>query len=206
MNRETTRTDLALTVALAGALWFFAFAVPWGNFWVKIALSAAVLGALGLALGREAMSWEFRPVDVLWGFGSAAALYGIFWAGNAVSGLLFDFADRQVGGIYALGEGTDRWVVCLLLLLVTGPAEEIYWRGFLQEGLARRLSNLAGWVIATTLYALVHLPAWNFMLISAAAVAGAFWGLLYWRLRRIWPLIISHSAWSVAVFALLPIR
>jgi hypothetical protein len=206
MSRKLSWTQLAGTVIAAGLLWFFTFHVAWGNVWVKIALSSALLCGAAFVLGRDRMDWEFRPTDIPLALGAAAVLYLVFYLGDAVSALLFDFAPDQVGGIYARGEGTQRWVICLLLLCVTSPAEEIYWRGFLQEDLGRKLGPPAGWAVATSLYALVHLPAWNFMLIGAAAVAGAFWGLLYWKVRRVWPLIICHAAWSVTIFALVPIR
>ncbi|MBU2468200.1 MAG: CPBP family intramembrane metalloprotease, partial [Proteobacteria bacterium] len=64
---------------------------------------------------------------------------------------------------------------------------------------------LKGWLAATGIYTLVHLPSLNFMLMGAAAVAGAFWGLLYWRMGRIPPVIISHALWTTAAFVLLPI-
>ena len=44
------------------------------------------------------------------------------------------------------------------------------------------------------------------MLILAALVAGGFWGLLYLRIGRIAPLIVSHVLWDLAVFLLLPFR
>jgi membrane protease YdiL (CAAX protease family) len=43
------------------------------------------------------------------------------------------------------------------------------------------------------------------MLIGAAAVAGAFWGLLYMKLRRLDTLIICHSLWSACIFAVVPL-
>ncbi|MBW1988905.1 MAG: CPBP family intramembrane metalloprotease [Deltaproteobacteria bacterium] len=108
-------------------------------------------------------------------------------------------------GVYAKGEGTPAWVICLLLFFVTGPAEEIFWRGFLQDRLAHFFGGWQGWLMASALYAAVHLSAWNFMLIAAAGVAGLFWGFMYWRFRRVPALIVSHSVWSTVIFAVLPI-
>ena len=63
-----------------------------------------------------------------------------------------------------------------------------------------------GFVVTTLIYALVHAGSLNFMLIMAALVAGAAWGLLY----RLFPknfaaIIISHALWDVAVFIWFPI-
>jgi hypothetical protein len=87
-----------------------------------------------------------------------------------------------------------------MLLLVTGPSEEIFWRGFLQRNLMVRYGNLRGWLLATIIYAGVHVWSFNIMLIGAAAVAGAFWGLLYLRWKNLAPVIISHAVWSAFFF------
>lgn len=206
MKAAPSGRALAATVAAAAVLWFFSFYVSWGNFWVKIAFSASCLAGLAAYFGGRPRDWfAFTKKDVLWGLGSAAALYFIFFMGNAIARLVFSFADSQVGGIYAKGEGTAAGFIVLLLLFVTGPAEEIYWRGFLQKNLMERLGPWKGFALTTALYALVHLPAMNFMLIGAAGVAGLFWGFMYLKLGRVPALIISHCVWSAVIFAVFPI-
>ncbi len=192
------------TVALAFCLWAATFALPWGVFWTKITLSAACLAVLSLRLNPR--RWpRFALRDVWLGLISAACLYAIFWAGKHISMALFPFAGSQIGGIYAKGEGTPGWIIFVLLFCVTGPCEEIYWRGFLQEGLMRRHGRGRGWLMATGIYAAVHLSSLNIMLVGAAAVAGAFWGAMYWRLGKLAPVIVSHSVWSGVIFTLFPV-
>ncbi len=197
---------LLATVAFAAVLWFAAFFLPWGSFWIKIALSAASLAALARYFRRgrqEKLRFDGRAILI--GLGSAAALYGIFWAGKAVSTHLFPFAEHQIGSIYDKGTGASPWMISLLLFFVTGPSEELYWRGFLQRELADRLGAWQGWLLTTAVYAGVHIWSFNFMLIGAAAVAGAFWGALYWRLGTLTPVIVSHAVWSTFIFAVLPV-
>lgn len=194
------------TVALAAVLWFFTFAVPLSSFWIKIALAAAILSTLTLVLQPAPASVPGpRLRDAVYGVLSAAALWLIFWMGKGVSTWIFAFAGDQIGAIYGKGTGVPAPVVFVLLLTVTGPAEEIYWRGFLQKRLMARYGNARGWALATAAYALVHVCSLNFMLVGAAAVAGAFWGLCYWRWGRLWPVVISHSLWSAFIFAVVPI-
>ena len=102
--------------------------------------------------------------------------------------------------------GTNKGLIFLLLLFVTGPGEEIFWRGFLQDRFMRRWGNFPGFLITTSIYAGVHLFSWNLMLIMAAFVAGAFWGLLYLWKRDLLIQIISHSFWSAVIFSVAPIR
>lgn len=194
-------------VLLAAALWAVTFALQWTSFWIKISLSASLLAGLSLILQpirREEFRLDLRAVLI--GLASAALLYFIFWSGRAVSIALFDFAGRQIGGIYHKGEGTPLWVIALLLFCVTGPSEEIFWRGYLQRSLMMRFGRWPGWAIATALYAGVHISSMNFMLVGAAAVAGAFWGAMYAHLGRLAPVILSHAVWSTVIFAVFPMR
>jgi len=198
---------ITATVILAAGLWFVTFALGWASFWIKISLSASLLAAISFLLRpprREDFRFDGRAV--LLGLVSAAALYFIFWAGKAVSTAIFDFAGRQIGGIYHKGTGTSLLTIALLLFLVTGPSEEIFWRGYLQRSLMERFGRWPGWAAATAIYAGVHIWSWNFMLVGAAAVAGAFWGAMYARLGHLPPVILSHSVWSMVIFAVFPLR
>lgn len=194
------------TVVLAAVFWFVTFYLTWSIFWIKISFSAAALAVLSLWLQPQTLKeLTFDLKSILIGILTAAALYFIFWLGKKVSTALFPFAQHQIGSIYNKGEGTPMGVIAALLFFVTGPCEELFWRGFLQRNLIRRFGGWQGWLLATAVYAGVHIWSFNFMLIGAAAVAGAFWGALYWRLGKLAPVIISHSIWSTVVFAVLPI-
>jgi membrane protease YdiL (CAAX protease family) len=43
------------------------------------------------------------------------------------------------------------------------------------------------------------------MLFLAALICGLFWGALFKRYRSVWPVLISHALWDVAIFLLFPI-
>jgi membrane protease YdiL (CAAX protease family) len=201
------KSSLYATVLLAFALWFITFYLSWGIFWIKISFSAAFLAAVSLLLQpdrKKQFRFSLRSIGI--GLLSAGALYLIFWMGKRISSILFPFADRQIGGIYGIGEGIPMWAIGLLLFFVTGPGEEIYWRGYLQEQLMIRHGRWKGWLFAAAAYAVVHIWSFNFMLIGAAAVAGLFWGAMYRRFGTLAPVIVSHSVWSCVIFAVFPIR
>jgi len=207
MTRKTIRMKLVwTTIGLATGLWFITFYLSFFNFWIKISISAVALAILSIwtqPLHTEQLRLDGRVI--VQGLLSALVLYVIFWIGKNVSTSVFPFASTQIGAIYGKGEGVPRLVVFFLLLLVTGPCEEIYWRGFLQRNLMKRYGEWQGWILATAIYAGVHIWSFNFMLIGAAAVAGAFWGFLYFRWRCLAPVIISHSVWSAFIFAVAPV-
>jgi hypothetical protein len=148
---------------------------------------------------------SFDRTAVSQGLIAAVVLYLVFCVGKTVSSCIFPFASHQIGAIYGKGAGFSTPAVFFILLFVTGPCEEIYWRGLLQRNLMSRYGEFTGWLLATMIYTGVHIWSFNFMLIGAAAVAGAFWGLLYMKLKRLDTLIICHSLWSACIFAVLPL-
>jgi len=191
-------------VLLALGCWGITFGWARGNFWVKIGLS--VLAVFSYSLFWQKPKISPRLSSFLLGLLSAGVLYFIFYLGHHLAPYILPGAETQVGGIYSLGEGTSKVLIFLLLFFVTGPGEEIFWRGFLQHHLMKNCGDFQGFVVGTLLYAGVHVFSFNLMLLLAALVAGAFWGLLYlWR-KDLWVQITSHSVWSAVIFAVAPIQ
>ena len=148
---------IAGAILLAFVCWGITFG--WfGYFWLKIGLSVLVVVAYSLIWQRPNLS--FRPKSVVLGVLSAAVLYLIFIVGNALAPFIVHGAPTQVGGIYGLGTGTNRILVALLLLFVTGPGEEIFWRGFLQSRMQARWGALPGYLTTTAFMPLsIFFPA-----------------------------------------------
>lgn len=194
-----------LSIALAAGLWFVTFSLGGPSFWIKISLSAAILAAMAIrnhALRDNVLTFDGKAL--IQGMLAAVVLYFMFWAGKGISTIVLPFASGQIGAIYGKGAGFPTTVIFFLLLFVTGPCEEIFWRGFLQRKFIGRFGDWQGFLLTTAVYTGVHIFSLNFMLVGAAAVAGAFWGLLYMRLGRLDSVIISHSLWSAVIFAVAP--
>jgi membrane protease YdiL (CAAX protease family) len=196
-----------LTLPVAFGLWFLTFAVPVGNFWIKLCLSASILAVTGVMLRRSEQDalFCFKRRHLWIGPVSALVLYGIFWLGNQVSSILFLFASKEISIIYLNKTQLPLAVIGLLLVFVMGPAEEIYWHGFIQRSFSHRFGAAAGVLLTTAVYAVVHVVAFNFMLFVAAAICGLFWGVLYQREQSLIPVIISHSLWDLIIFVLFPL-
>ena len=197
-------------ICIAAVLWTVMFS-PWTaphiNFWVMMTCSGVTLTLY--STWASPGWWKDIRIglsDILLGAGLAALMWGVFWLGEFFSTLLFDFARPQVDAIYGIKEGESPLVLTLLMLFIIGPAEEIFWRGYIQKGLSSRWNPNIGFVVTTLVYSLVHLAKFNFMLIMAAAVAGLIWGLAY-RIfpERLGAIIISHALWDCAVFIWFPI-
>ena len=189
-------------VLLAFLCWGITFGWAGGNFWVKIGISVLAVSSYSFLWQRPVIRLRISSVGL--GVLSAAVLYLIFYAGNVLAPYVVSGAPAQVGGIYRLGSETSRVPIFFLLFFITGPGEEIFWRGFLQSRMMARLGDIPGYLVTTAVYAAVHLFSLNFVLFMAALLAGAFWGGLYlWR-RDLTQLIVSHSLWSAVIFSVAP--
>lgn len=218
MKRPSTNSGQRLVIAVltAALLWFYMFSPwtgGWPNFWVVMSCSAVILTTLGLSFTpdrKELLKIEKPALQILAGIVIAFALWGIFWIGDKVSAWMFAFARPEVDSVYAMKTGLHAWLIAVLLLCLIGPAEELFWRGYVQRTMGRILGGKnpedKAFIITAVIYALVHIWSFNFMLIMAALVAGLVWGLIY-RLRpqALPALIISHALWDALVFVLLPI-
>ena len=195
---------------IAAVLWtvmFSPWTAPYVNFWVMMTCSGLTLTLYSTWASPD--WWKdvrFDLNNVLLGVALAAVLWGVFWLGEFFSTLLFDFARPQVDMIYGMKEGENPWILTLLMLFIIGPAEEIFWRAYLQKNLSQRWNPDMGFIVTTLMYSIVHLPKFNFMLRMAAAVAGFVWGLAYrFFPKKIGAIILSHALWDCAVFIWFPI-
>lgn len=214
MSKEARQLTIALLAA--ALLWFYMFSPwtqGWPGFWLVMPCAALILTGLGLAFTadrKELLHFESPTRQLTGGIFIALALWGVFWVGDKVSALLFHFARPQVESVYAMKEGFPAWLIAILLVVLIGPAEELFWRGYVQRTLSRLLGgkHARDWAFLLTagIYALVHIWSFNFMLIMAALVAGAVWGSIYrYYPKALGALIVSHAIWDVLVFVLLPI-
>lgn len=201
---------VVLLILLAFLLWtvmFSPWTAPFVPFWWMMTFSAFTLTVLSSIVSPgwwKCVRWSVS--NLLFGIVIAVVLWCVFWVGDKASTWLFDFARPQVNLIYGMKEGESPWLLSCLLLFLIGPAEEIFWRGYVQETFSKKFSPNTGFILATACYTLVHIASFNFMLIMASMVCGLAWGLLY-RLfpQRFSAIILSHALWDAAVFVWFPI-
>lgn len=209
MNLKKMRVKECVSLLiLAFFFWFLLFSplsfLPL-NFWVGMVIGTSLLAGTSLYVQRRKkelfhFSWSY----VFIGICSAFILYFVFYVGNLLTGFLLPGADQNLASIYDIKEGYSPFLIGVLVFFIIGPAEEIFWRGFIQAELGNALGNIGGVLTASLLYALVHVWAGNLLLLGAAFVAGLFWGGLFIKYKSLWPVIISHSVWDVLVFLVFP--
>lgn len=136
-----------LLLAIAGAVWF-----------------GLARGGLALEQFADPGTWL---LDLLWGAGAGAGLLGLWLAGRAVLPAARDL-ERVIADVLAGLTPSDA----LALALISGFAEELFFRGAVQGSW--------GIVPATLLFGLLHTgPGRPFLLWTLfALVAGAVFGAL----------------------------
>lgn len=189
-----------ISVLAAFILWFLTFVIKPFNFWAMMSFNALALIALA-SFSEEKIFFieDFSLKNILLGFFSALILYGIFFIGRKIAA--FIPGNREMlASVYENGSQTPRWLAAALLFFPIGFAEEYFWRGWIQKKLYQHYPKFQAVLAASFIYAAVHIPTLNPLLVLAAAVCGLYWGLLYAFSGSIALVIISHMLWDPLIF------
>jgi membrane protease YdiL (CAAX protease family) len=207
-GRPRRRTVLpgALIGGLVAAQVGFAatFRGPRDRFWQRMTLTGAGLGALALLTSRAARRTRIGASDVALGAASAAALYATFQVGDRFARRVVPGGEAQIQDIYTLRTLRPRGEIAARLATIVGPAEELFWRGLVQEDLMWRFGRWRGSAMAAMAYGGVHIVTGNFTLFGAAGIAGAHWSLLRAAGVPLGALVVSHVTWDIWIFLVQP--
>jgi membrane protease YdiL (CAAX protease family) len=155
---------------------------------------------LGLALGR----WlDIRLADQLH-LSAAAILLGVLASLPLFAGLhwtlhtrsksiqrLIQVVQDQLGPLVASRSATELALIAAL----AGVAEEVLFRGVMQGELARRLPGVLALVLTSAVFGLAHFLTVSYALL--AAVAGLYFGALYWAQGNLLIPIIAHALYDL---------
>ncbi|MFY9912472.1 MAG: CPBP family intramembrane glutamic endopeptidase [Candidatus Sulfotelmatobacter sp.] len=109
-------------------------------------------------------------------------------------GFIHPHADRP-----SISSATLRWV---LIFLFTAVPEELFFRGWVQNLLERRVGRRAALVIASVIFGLSHfnkrlsarMPYFNWPYVLLATIAGIFYGRAWRENRRVPASTITHAS------------
>jgi len=200
------RVDVPLATGLAVAYAAFAltFRGPRRSFWRRMTGTGLTLGGLALATEPELRRTRVGRAEVAAGFASAAGLYAVFLAGDRLARRLLPKGGQEIGDIYALRHLRPGPDLAARLGLVIAPAEELFWRGFVNQRLGRRYGRWPGAAFGAAAYGGAHVATGNFTLFGAAGVAGAYWSALAAAGMPMGALVVSHVAWDLWTFLVSP--
>ncbi|MCH7810848.1 MAG: CPBP family intramembrane metalloprotease [Chloroflexi bacterium] len=186
-------------------------------------LEAALLAlAFNFAIRKYKGSWSslgFRlPAEwrISWADLSVRRLMRIFWFPLAIVGGAFATIWVWVGLLYALGIAPDSnipenvydfaipVIMLGLLSVIAAPlAEEVFFRGFLFQGVAKRWGMWAGITFSAFIFGLSHAGAPDSWLLlpAIAAIGGIFaWGFA--KSGSIYPSLFAHVIFNSVSFIL----
>lgn len=146
------------------------------------------------------------------GVGLGLILAGILATGTILAFELFGhvfLADQDIAGtLAAWGAGPDRHAALFwFMIVVNGPAEELYWRGFAHHELVpvnrpgRCLAQVAAGYAsyhAVTVYLLVGSVAVSALFLAAIWGTGLAWGWLREKTGSVWPPLLGHAGATIA--------
>ena len=167
-------------------------------------MTGLTLGGFALVASAPARRARVRPWHIPVGLASAGVLYLTFATGDRLVRRYLPGGDTQIREIYSLRTLRPRRELAARLALIIGPAEELFWRGLVQEALMARYGRWSGAAAAAMVYGGVHVITGNFTLVGAAGVAGAHWCALYAAGVPLGALIVSHVAWDTWIFLVQP--
>jgi membrane protease YdiL (CAAX protease family) len=211
MPSQITKTIIisALAVMMFSPMFVLHQAGPF-DFWWWMSANLVVLLAICFLADREYLPLLkidlnvglFRKIVI--GLLSAAFLYILFFVGNYLSRKWFNFAGSGIEGVYSFKGDAAGIRIAMLMLMLIGPGEELFWRGFLQRKFSIKTGKWIGFILALLLYTGVHIFTGNFMLVMAAFICGLFWGWMYLKYNSMVINVVSHTVWDIVVFLVLP--
>lgn len=155
---------------------------------------------LALVLGRVFQLHPLARLDpgwsaLLWGLGTTVPLLaGLFWVMRRPRGPLRDLTDlvvRQIGPMLAhrsVGE-------LVLIAALAGVAEELLFRGVIQEGLTQLIPWPLALIAASTLFGLAHFASTTYALLAGAM--GLYLGALYLVQGALLAPMITHALYDL---------
>lgn len=205
---STSPAISVVTLFLGAVVLAWGLAIPPGDPGFYAATGALALVWLGGALlARRAAGRPLRPDaagkrparhDLLLGVATGTALTAAFLVG---AGLVTQLPSLRSSLEELLDHATEGITgVVLLLTLLNGVAEELFFRGVLFDALVR----FRPVVMTTLVYTLVVLGSGVWMLGLAGVLVGGAAALLRQRTGGTTASIVAHLIWSLGMFFLLP--
>jgi len=103
--------------------------------------------------------------------------------------------------------GVQHLAVLIFMTLLVGVFEEGLFRGILMKGARTRFGPLTAVLIASVLFGFMHIVNYisgqplpdTMTQILHAAIGGFMYGMLRLRIGALWPVILLHGFWDMAV-------
>jgi hypothetical protein len=170
-------------------------------------LMPVVLGSMGVAAvlvrAPAASDGASLPAALVVGLTSGLALYvgtRVFvWGATRWAPFRRDVLEK-----YGQAGEVTLATSLVLSLAIMVPAEEVFWRGLVQERLGAVTSAGAATLIAWLAYVGVNLASRSLPIVAGAIVGGALWAVLALWSGGVLASLASHILWTGLMLALPP--
>jgi membrane protease YdiL (CAAX protease family) len=198
---------LAIGLAAVVGSMLVLFSVPPGYFVPATFFSTSCMLVSAIFVGGMKVPSKIRYTSVLFGVGTAAILYVVFYLGGAAVDILhpFGITSASESSIYSLvASPSNPLYVQVLLLLFDSAGYEAFFRGVLQKRLQARVGPGAAVMIAL-FDAALHVASLNPIWVGGTFVTDVVWGLTYYYGKGMQGSFTSHYIWDLAIFILRPV-
>ena len=153
---------ITLLITVAGVVLFSVMFIfkktDWFGFWYWMSANLIIL--LSFVFYTDSQNLKLLVNDfkenlvkkAILGLVFALILFMIFYFGNYLLGILYSGAGVEIKRVYDFKQNASDLRILILMLLIIGPGEELFWRGFVQRRLEIKKGKKSGLVLATALY------------------------------------------------------
>jgi len=196
---ESRNIRAALAIAVGGPLLMYLLVAFVGSLFERMAIFYAIAVPVALLVVR--VDWRkllrFDITLALVGALLGVALYALGWLGLAlIRTLAPEFAGSAATFYGWLDDGAGLAMWLMILWVIIG--EEIVWRMAVTLPLAARW-RWGGVALGAVGFAAVHVAWGPPLLLLAALVFGAGWGVIAFKTRNFWCVLLSHLVWDALV-------
>lgn len=180
-----------------------------------IGMGIGLVSVAAFYLERNGLSWSYlrvrRPTfrDLGWAVGVTVALFAALFAALVVVDQLGLAASEHSIAEEAEQDPTILLPLIPLAILVTGPAEELLYRGVIQTRLREVFDTAAAVVIAAAIFSVVHVPAYGaaggldaslFVTLGILFLLGSFLGYAYERTDNLVVPAVAHGLFNAVMY------
>lgn len=167
-------------------------------FWYLYSGTALVMIALSITSSERDEQLPMQ-LHLLKGIGSGVLMYGLFFIGYTSTEWLPGEVNQTISNLFYQLKPENLWQLAVLILIII-PAEEIFWRGFIQRKLHQYFSSTISIFITAVLSGSVFYFSGEWIWMAAAFVGALYWGILYAWKRSLPMLILSHLTFDLLFF------
>lgn len=183
-------------------LWLIATAS--GRFFdVRLSIAVVAIGAAAVCvfLLPEFFRRLFapRPTHIIVGLSAAVVMVIATYTIFPILARIDPTIAASTRSLYSRMRVPHATATILVIVGIIVVAEEILWRGVVQEAFWLKYPSIMSALPSAVVYGLSHAPIGSPLLTIVAVLCGVYWSLLRHRTGSLLPSLIAHLIWDAAI-------